>query len=178
MNSPLQLFPQRIAIGKVSVGGRDQHVYMTPEFYRALREVLSRIGGSSSDTPDINQVFFEAVTASVPTQNDVDWTSGEVVQPNYAGIESDGGVGEAVYQRSGQESPMPFRSLSVTASPMTIAADRRCAVRVAGGAVSAMVYSRAGSSVNVTGALLVEMSMGDTLTITYSSAPTLTLIPR
>lgn len=181
MNSPLQLFPQRIAIGKVSVGGRDQHVYMTPEFYRALREVLARIGGSSSDIPDLDQILLSEVMASVPGELSTDYEAQSmVVGQSGASVDSDPMAMELTLSPSmeSDSSPLPFMSVAVLASPMTFVADRKCAICVAGGSVSSMIYARAASSVDVTGALLVEMSRGDTLTITYSSAPTMTLIPR
>lgn len=71
MTSPLALFPQRIAIGKVNVGGRDMPVHITPEFFRALQELLRRVGGESSEVPELNQFFLEATMGSAVGQDDI-----------------------------------------------------------------------------------------------------------
>lgn len=46
----LNLFPARAAIGTVNVGGEDNDVYMTPEFFRALTALLERVGGPTGST--------------------------------------------------------------------------------------------------------------------------------
>lgn len=71
MTSPLALFPQRIAIGKVNVGGRDTPVHISPEFFRALQDVLRRVGGPSSEVPDLNQIFLDATMGSAVGQDDI-----------------------------------------------------------------------------------------------------------
>lgn len=72
-------------------------------------------------------------------------------------------------------------SVVVTTSPMSFLCTERAALHVAGGTVSALSYQRGAVSmaldVAATGQL-IELSSGDVLEITYSSAPTLTLIPR
>lgn len=44
----LDLFPPRAIVGYVTVGGQKLPVEISPEFYRALRVLVSRVGGASS----------------------------------------------------------------------------------------------------------------------------------
>ena len=72
-------------------------------------------------------------------------------------------------------------SIAVSASPMSYTCTERAALHVAGGAMSALNYVRGTVSLALdvpTTGQLIEMSPGDVLEITYSSAPTLTLIAR
>ncbi|QFY77521.1 hypothetical protein DUD43_07380 [Alcaligenes faecalis] len=211
MTSPLALFPQRIAIGKVNVGGRDVPVHISPEFFRALQDVLRRVGGPSSEIGSLNQFFDEVSPSGAIGLDDI--ASGalmfgqSVSQP--VGGQDVVGAGEAVmgfpmaedyqferagpvvqpaqYQSSDQapvmaqpvadQSALPFQALSVTSSPMQIQADRRCAIQITG-ATTAMTLSRAGVDLVITGAPLIELNLGDTLTVEYTTAPAITLIPR
>jgi hypothetical protein len=72
-------------------------------------------------------------------------------------------------------------SVVVGASPFTYRATSRQAVHVVGGTVSSASYARGTTSLAlglVSGGEILEMNAGDTLTITYTVAPTVTVIPR
>jgi hypothetical protein len=72
-------------------------------------------------------------------------------------------------------------SIAVTASPMTYTASDRVAVHVFGGTVTGLTFQRGSTSLAqaVTSAgQFVNLNPGDRLVITYTSAPTLTLVPR
>jgi len=72
-------------------------------------------------------------------------------------------------------------SVVVGASPFTYRATSRQAVHVVGGTVSSASYGRGATSLAlglVSGGQILEMNAGDTLTITYTVAPTVTVIPR
>lgn len=45
----LELFPARAIIGYVNMNGQKMPVEMSPEFYRALRALVARVGGAASD---------------------------------------------------------------------------------------------------------------------------------
>ena len=55
----LELFPPRAIIGYVNMNGQKLPVEMSPEFYRALRALVARVGGAASDgTADsISDIF-------------------------------------------------------------------------------------------------------------------------
>lgn len=189
-------------------GGRQQtvKVQMTPEFYRALQMTLQRLGGPSSEIPAIDEIFLEATMASPFSQDAEDAAmmfgdmvqapqneaTGDVFEAIHAQVPADSfqaqepGIfqpqgdsegGEATFQTPRiDESPLAPQSLTVTASPMVITADRRCAIHI-DGPIDALTFSRAGVNLDVSGSL-IELNLGDMLTVTYTSAPTLTLIPR
>lgn len=53
MANPLNLFPARVPIGRATgADGRTVDVLMTPEFARALSDLLVRVGGSNGIAPD------------------------------------------------------------------------------------------------------------------------------
>lgn len=185
MSDSLSLFPARIAIGQFSLDRRTNiKVHMTPEFYRALQGVLTRLGGGSSEVPDLDQIFFEAISAPAIQ---ADQESAEMIaqtpQEQALSLVEVYGIPviyespePPVYAPSHEGSALPFRSLDVDPSPMTIIAEARCAVHI-DGAVDSLTYSRFGVGLTVSGSV-IEMNQGDTLTIAYTSAPTLTLMPR
>ncbi len=206
MNNPLAFFPARIAIGDI----RGTRVFMTTEFYRALQDVLRRLGGSSSEVPDLDQLFMENIMAPAAgmdsdaasmfgdmlTQQGHGSSEGSTLNdPAFAGMQVSPQpelIPEApVLQPAHQEqcglemlgqpqiagSPMPFRALAATASPMAITADQSCAIHI-DGAVDQLTYSRAGTDLDLTGAPIIEMNLGDMLTVTYTVPPILTFIPR
>ncbi len=211
MINPLALFPQRIAIGKVNIGGRGQDVFMTPEFFRALRDVLQRLGGPSSDVPGLGDILYESIMGTVPDVDgaesfmsgetvsqmagmggDAEAWGREVIFASIPGNAADGLLCDPVIQPASADkdpeatvsqpcvadgSPLPFLSMAASASPVMITADRRCAVHIDGSA-DLLTYSRAGIDLDVTGTKLIEMNLGDVLTVEYTAAPTLTLIPR
>lgn len=175
MSSPLAFFPARIAIGQFTTpSGQAMKVQMTPEFYRALQEVLVRIGGPASDASGIEQLFLDAVTAPFGLAGE-----GREEAAIYAPFCIEAGMpGLDLMQSPMPGTPLPIMTIVPTASPMSITADRRCAIHIDGGTVAGLVLSRFGVSLDVAGAKLVELSIGDTLTITYSAAPDISLIPR
>lgn len=73
------------------------------------------------------------------------------------------------------------KAITPTASPYVFKATIRCAVYVSGGTITTATYGR-GSSSFALGVLsagqLFELNAGDTLTLAYATAPTITLIPR
>ncbi len=60
--STLNLFPSRVAIGTVQQNG---DVLMTPEFFRALTDLLKRVGGTSAPTADELEALFSIETSDV-----------------------------------------------------------------------------------------------------------------
>lgn len=72
-------------------------------------------------------------------------------------------------------------SIAVTTSPMTYTAIDRVSVHVFGGTVTGLTFQRGSTSLAqaVTSAgQFVQLNPGDRLVITYTAAPTLTLVPR
>jgi hypothetical protein len=72
-------------------------------------------------------------------------------------------------------------SVSVGASPFTYTATSRQALHIVGGTVSSASYARGTTSLAlglISGGQILEMNAGDTLTIAYTVAPTVTVIPR
>ena len=69
----LDLFPPRAIVGYVTVGGQKLPVEISPEFYRALRVLVARVGGAASDgTADsISDIFASFGQASEPIFLDV-----------------------------------------------------------------------------------------------------------
>jgi hypothetical protein len=63
--SSLSLFPARAAIGIVDASGR---VYMTPEFSRAMGDVLARLGGANGMSAEDVAVELATATASASLQ--------------------------------------------------------------------------------------------------------------
>lgn len=62
----LNLFPARVAIGTASIDGRVVPVMMTPEFFRAMSDLLQRVGGPNGvDTGDIEEIANEALQNSL-----------------------------------------------------------------------------------------------------------------
>lgn len=62
----LNLFPARVAIGTVMIDGQPADVMMTPEFFRALSDLLQRVGGPSGpDAGDIVAIANEALQNSL-----------------------------------------------------------------------------------------------------------------
>ena len=69
----LDLFPPRAIIGYVNMNGQKLPVEISPEFYRALRALVARVGGAASDgTADsISDIFESFGQASDPIVLDV-----------------------------------------------------------------------------------------------------------
>ncbi len=69
--------------------------------------------------------------------------------------------------------------VSVSASPFSYVADGYGSVIVSGGTVSAIAFSRDGTTFFATGqtAGMFRLNTGDTLRVTYTVLPTLTFVP-
>ena len=62
----LNLFPARVAIGTANVAGTEVPVLMTPEFFRALSDLLQRVGGpTGTATGDIEEMAIQSLTPVV-----------------------------------------------------------------------------------------------------------------
>jgi hypothetical protein len=71
-------------------------------------------------------------------------------------------------------------TVTLGASPATYTATGRQGFHITGGAYTAISYKRGSTTLPLTAQLsqLIEMSPGDQMTITYSTAPTVTILPR
>lgn len=66
MMATLNLFPARVAIGTADVDGIEVPVLMTPEFFRALSDLLQRVGGpAGTATSDIEEMALQSLTPVV-----------------------------------------------------------------------------------------------------------------
>lgn len=168
MTDPLANFPQRVAIGWFEYGGKRQLVQMTPEFFRAFRSVILSINGIESGAASdyFGDVFAPYVTEpeSVPEmelQRAID------IGPWF----------DVIFQ---PPSDMPSGVFTISpASGSTYYASGQCGVVVSGGVVSSISHVRGSVTTNlgvVSG--IFELSDGDGLIITYSVAPTVSVVPR
>lgn len=72
-------------------------------------------------------------------------------------------------------------AMAVTASPMTYTATDRVSVHIFGGTVTGLTFQRGSTSLAQavsSAGQFVNLNPGDRLVITYTVAPTLTLVPR
>lgn len=181
--APLNLFPQRVAIGTV----QGNSVHMTPEFYRALHALFQRVGGA--DGGELSQFLGETMGQAVNADDIAAIAQMVGLEANQLFVQETllppsieqefraaDTAAEIIQQPLMDSSPLPFRAVTVTASPMTIRADKRCAIHITGSTI--LSYSRAGKSLDVTGSKIIEMNLGDSIRIEYTAAPTITLIPR
>lgn len=66
MMATLNLFPARASIGTANVAGIEVPVYMTPEFFRAISDLLQRVGGpSGTATSDIEEMAIQSLAPVV-----------------------------------------------------------------------------------------------------------------
>lgn len=181
----LDLFPSRVAF--VDPQGR-----LTPEAFRALRDLFGRVGGTYGDQGEDTFAVFGAASESAGLdlwtvrQAEEQWFMSPVeLQPASAGFdapdiqqtESVGFVAEMVFQ--GESNGAPIQAVTVGASPYAYTAPQQGALSIQGGTVSAVTLKRGGTTVTLgLTAGLVPVSTGDVVTITYTAAPTLNLIPR
>ncbi|WP_334006127.1 hypothetical protein [Burkholderia gladioli] len=90
-------------------------------------------------------------------------------------------LAEMVFPPAGDSSgAQSAASLTPTASPFKYVATSRQALHVTGGVIN-VSYARGSLLLALavaTGGQLIEMNTGDAVTITYATAPTLTIIPR
>jgi len=69
MTDPLANFPQRVAIGYFNVGGKQQLVQMTPEFFRAFRSVILNIDNIDTTGTGTGDYFGEVFQTAMPVTN-------------------------------------------------------------------------------------------------------------
>lgn len=180
----LALFPPQAAIGRGTVGNQQVLVYSTPEFFRALQVILTRTGGNSSEPVSVDQLIQDDISAPfmVSANEGLDLSmieapAGMLSDPDYAP-----GDTPMVFQTppyiGADAAPDPMEAMSVSASPVSITATRRCAINIDGSIVwQTLTVTRGATTVPVSGNT-VELDAGDVLAFEYVSAPALTLIPR
>jgi hypothetical protein len=71
----------------------------------------------------------------------------------------------------------PMMAPAVGASPFTFTAGTIGHMFVTGGTVSSIVLTRSGTSITCQANQFIPMAAGDTITVTYSVAPTMTFVP-
>lgn len=169
----LNLFPYRVAF--VDPQGR-----LTPEAYRALMALSSRVGGSFGDQGV--DVFGDVVSVAA----DQTIQAESIAQP----IEqsSDGADVQQPASEQSQALEMVFQPpvlgsaiqpITPGASPYAYRTQQEGTLSVVGGTISAISLTRAGVSVSLAVSTpMIPLSPGDAVTITYTVAPTLKLIPR
>ena len=83
----LDLFPPRAIIGYVNMNGQKLPVEISPEFYRALRALVARVGGAASDgsTDSISDVFASFGQAS-DSISDVFASFGQASEPIFLDV--------------------------------------------------------------------------------------------
>lgn len=71
-------------------------------------------------------------------------------------------------------------TITVGASPFAYQVSKNSAVQITGGTISALTLKRGSVTlpINVLSGGIIELTTGDILTVTYSAAPTMNLIPR
>lgn len=74
------------------------------------------------------------------------------------------------------DTPLSVESVTVGASPFDYEAPRDGFVSIVGGVVSAVAYVREGVSTSLGVVAVVPVKKGDTVRITYTAAPAVTLI--
>lgn len=198
------LFPVRVPIGTYRDDkGVDHQILITREFYRALNQIVQRLGGSASGSvPDSFGDGFGATLADVFGETDpsafgqLDWAIGSeqstvpadalilqdglapsffdfAVPPDYA-IQA---LTDAMFVAERRSNIAPS-AITPSGSPFVYTVDADCSVVVMGGTVSAISFGRQAASVSIPTSGMFSLSTGDTLTVTYTVAPTMTLIPR
>jgi hypothetical protein len=74
--------------------------------------------------------------------------------------------------------PGAFQPLTLTSSPFSFMASENGSILIKGGTVSNVALTRGTATLNMAqSAVPVVMGLGDTITITYTVAPTITFIP-
>lgn len=75
------------------------------------------------------------------------------------------------------QAPPGASSLVVTASPFDYVAREPGLIAVVGGTVSALTLTRGTVSIDVSGEKLIQVSIKDTVTVTYSVLPVIQFLP-
>jgi hypothetical protein len=152
---------------------------ISPVWWAFLLSMFQRTGGAGTPPVAItlDDVFaLETVFGVQSTEIEVDRSM--VMAP----IQDSSYLPEMVFAPPVETSfaQMPS-TVTVGASPFTYLATSRQAVHVVGGTVSGASYARGTTSLPLAiaaGGQILEMNAGDALTITYTVAPTITVIPR
>lgn len=73
--------------------------------------------------------------------------------------------------------PGPIAPITVGASPFTYTASERGLLIVTGGTVTALAFTRGGTTIDVTGQQTTALAAGDSLAITYAVLPVIQFVP-
>ena len=74
-------------------------------------------------------------------------------------------------------SPAAISPVTVSASPTSFTASQRGVVGISGGTLTAVSLTRAGTTVTLGTSRSITVANGDTVTVSYSVAPTINFIP-
>lgn len=158
----LFLFPARVRWA-------NQDGTLTLEAYRALQQLLDRVGGTLGDQG--TDTFGDLLAD--PTQSSVNVAYTDVAQPT---------TGDSAQDMVLQPAEMPTRAAETVipgASPYTFTARCDGFLIVQGGTVSQLDYRRLAATVQIgVTAGLLPVQLGDGIRVTYTVAPTVTFIPR
>jgi hypothetical protein len=146
-----------------------------PNVDTTLADILASLGGSgdASSFPGMSDISIPVVGSSLDSASEF-----------LTGISSTPDVlSEMLFSpQTGTDFTRAPAAVAVGPSPFTIKASYRQAVHIFGGTVSSLVYGRGTSNFSIgiqSPPNLVELSQNDTLTITYTTAPTsVYIIPR
>jgi hypothetical protein len=176
----LSLFPARIQF--VNKDGT-----LTPEAWRALNELMKRVGGQSSENLDLDELQSLTLVDSVPGQEaeEIAETIVPTAEPEdwhhdiSPTAENDEAVPEFAAPMPNSSAYLPAVSITPSGSPYVYTATNETDVVVRAGTVSKIEITRGSTAVD-TGLTVgvFRLSPFDKLTVTYSSAPTMTGIPR
>lgn len=73
--------------------------------------------------------------------------------------------------------PGPIVSVPMAVSPFAYTASRAGSLQIVGGTLSAVSFSRGGTTVTLGTARAIPMANGDVVTITFTGSPTASFIP-
>jgi hypothetical protein len=197
MAEPLSQNPPSVAF--VHLPGHPLAGKLTREAWLFLQQVMQRIGGSVALTPEELAIIVEQVQAGAadvtlqPTPPDAEavalpphWHALPPPSPAWwpevsPGVPPAAPWGPDVLPPLAAPSDAAAVAIVVGASPFTYTPPigSRGMVVVAGGNVTAIAYNRRGVATGL-GVVAgpVEVSPGDTVTVTYAVAPTMTYVPR
>ncbi len=82
-----------------------------------------------------------------------------------------------LYLQQFTQSPPKFAIITVDTSPFSYTAKEPGFVIIQSGTVSAIHLIRGADDLNLTGQLVIPVSINDTVTTTYSVLPTITFVP-
>lgn len=163
MANLLSLFPARVKFVQ-------QDGTLTPEAYRALQILLSRVGGALGDA---GIDTFGDVIGQFGSDSASRTMGGETTQPLLNDFLAD------IVLQGSESTPTPLEAITPSGSPYTYTATRAGHVSVYGGTVSQIDYIRAGTTTTLGGTSgTFPVAIGDGVKVTYTVAPTMKLIPR